>query len=124
MSLRTETSYKAGKNVKDKWGENLFKQYDVEILSNTVTLLLYEQPVQLGGHHFRVIRCLNEGGHQTAITTTNADITITQTASKIFCRWSRENIFKYLIADYDFDKMMEYGTQSIDENKKDWAIGS
>lgn len=26
--------------------------------------------------------------------------------------------FKYLIADYDFDKMVEYGTQSIDENKK------
>jgi hypothetical protein len=106
------------KNVKDKWQENLFKQYEVQILSNSVTLLLYEQPVQLGGHTFREIRCLNEGGHQTAIITTNADITLTQTASKMFCRWSQENFFKYLIADYDFDKMVQYGTQSIDENKK------
>jgi len=106
------------KNVKDKWEENIFKQYDIQILSNTVTLLLYEQPVQLGGHPFREIRCLNEGGHQTAIITTNADITLTQTASKMFCRWSQENFFKYLIADYDFDKMVQYGTQSIDENKK------
>ena len=109
------------KNVKDKWEENLFKQYDVQILSPAnggITLLLHEQPVQLGGHNFREIRCLNEGGHQTAIITTNADITIIQTASKMFCRWSQENFFKYLIADYDFDKMAEYGTQSIDENKK------
>ena len=36
----------------------------------------------------------------------------------MFCRWSQENFFKYLIADYDFDKMVQYGTQSIDENKK------
>jgi len=106
------------KNVKDKWEENLFKHYDVQILNNTVTLLLCEQQVHLGGHDFREIRCLNEGGHQTAIITTNADITITQTASKMFCRWSQENFFKYLIADYDFDKMAQYGTQSIDENKK------
>lgn len=106
------------KNVKDKWAENFFKQYDVQILGNTVTLLLCEQQVQLGGHHFREIRCLSEGGHQTAIITTNADITITQTAAKMFCRWSQENFFKYLIADYDFDKMVQYGTESIDENKK------
>jgi hypothetical protein len=106
------------KNVKDKWEENLFKQYDVQILNNTVTLLLCEQQVHLGGHDFREIRCLGEGGHQTAIITTNADITITQIASKMFCRWSQENFFKYLIADYDFDKMAQYGTQSVDENKK------
>lgn len=106
------------KNVKDKWEENIFKQYDVQVLNNTVTLLLCEQKVTLGGHHFREIRCLNEGGHQTAIITTNADITITQIASKMFCRWSQENFFKYLISDYDFDKMMQYGTQSIDDTKK------
>jgi len=104
--------------VKDKWEENLFQSHAVTILGNTVTLLLHEQNVELGGHTFREIRCLNEGGHQTAITTTNEDITLAQVASKMFSRWSQENFFKYLIADYDFDKMVQYGSEAIDENKK------
>jgi len=106
------------KNVKDKWEENLFQSHAVTILGNTVTLLLHEQNVELGGHTFREIRCLNEGGHQTAIITTNEDITLAQVASKMFSRWSQENFFKYLIADYDFDKMVQYGSEAIDENKK------
>lgn len=106
------------KNVKDKWEENLFQSHTVTILCNAVTMLLYEKNVELGGHIFREIRCLGEGGHQTAIITTNADITLCEVTEKMFSRWSQENFFKYLIADYDFDKMIEYGTQSIDENKE------
>jgi hypothetical protein len=106
------------KNVKDKWEENLFQSHAVTILGNTITALLYEQNVELGGHTFREIRCLNEGGHQTAIITTNRDITLAQVASKMFSRWSQENFFKYLIADYDFDKMVQYGSETIDENTK------
>jgi len=106
------------KNVKDKWEENLFQSHAVAILGNTVTLLLYEQKVELGGHTFREIRSLNEGGHQSAIITTNEDITLSEVASKMFSRWSQENFFKYLIADYDFDKMLQYGSEAIDENKK------
>ena len=106
------------KNVKDKWEENLFQSHAVTILGNTITALLYEQNVELGGHTFREIRCLNEGGHQTAIITTNEDITLAQVASKMFSRWSQENFFKYLIADYDFDKMVQYGSETIDENTK------
>lgn len=104
--------------MKDKWEENLFQNHAASILGNTVTLLLYEQKVELGGHTFREIRCLNEGGHQTAIITTNEDITLADVASKMFSRWSQENFFKYLIADYDFDKMVQYGSEAIDENKK------
>ena len=106
------------KNVKDKWEENLFQSHTVTILGNTVTMLLYERKVELGGHIFREIRHLGEDGHQTAIITTNPDITISEVASRIFSRWSQENFFKYLISDYDFDKMIQYGTQSIDENKE------
>jgi hypothetical protein len=106
------------KNVKDKWEENLFQSHTVTILGNSVTMLLYEQEVTLGGHTFREIRSLGEGGHQTAIITTNPDITLLEVASKMFSRWSQENFFKYLISDYDFDKMVQYGTQTIDENKE------
>jgi hypothetical protein len=93
------------KNVKDKWEENLFQNHTVNILGNTVTMPLYEKKVELGGH-------------QTAIITTNPDITLCEVAEKMFSRWSQENFFKYLISDFDFDKMIQYGTQSIDENKE------
>ena len=106
------------KNVKDKWEENLFQIYTVIVLGNSVTMPLYEQNVELGGHIFREIRCLGEGGHQTAIITTHPDITLLEVAERMFSRWSQENFFKYLISDYDFDKMIQYGTQTINENKE------
>jgi|GEM_PF-3349181 len=31
----------------------------------------------------------------------------------MFGRWSQENFFRYLIADYDFDKMIEFGVETI-----------
>lgn len=106
------------KNVTDKWDEKLFKPHPIEVIGNTVTVLLYEQQVTLGGHSFREVRSLSESGHQTAIITTNPQITIAQIASKMFSRWSQENFFKYLIADYYFDKMIQYGTETIDETSK------
>ena len=88
------------------------------MIGNSVTVLLCEQQTTLGGHPFREVRSLTESGHQTAITTTNPDITIDQIGSKMFRRWSQENYFKYLIADYNFDKMIQYGTETIDKTRK------
>ena len=31
---------------------------------------------------------------------------------------SQENFFRYMIIDYDFDKMTAYGTETIDENRE------
>lgn len=31
----------------------------------------------------------------------------------MFTRWSQENFFKYMIANFDFDKMIEYGTREL-----------
>ena len=39
-------------------------------------------------------------------------------AGKMFGRWSQENFFRYMIMDYDFDKMTEFGIEDIDENKE------
>ncbi len=35
-------------------------------------------------------------------------INTTETAKTMFARWARENYFKYLIENYDFDKMIRY----------------
>jgi len=105
------------KNVKDKWDESDFKKIDVKVLSNTVSMLICERITVLGGVKFREIRRLN-GKHQTAIITTNWVIGTTIAAGKMFGRWGQENFFRYLVMDYDFDKMITYGTETIDEHKE------
>ena len=106
------------KNVKDTWPEESFKTKDVQVLEQTVTMRLCEKETILGGVALREIRRLTESGHQTAIITTNRVISIEVAAGRMFGRWSQENFFRYMIMDYDFDKMIEFGTETIDENKE------
>lgn len=106
------------KNVKDTWPEQSFKATVVQVLEQTITMQLCEQETVLGGVSLREIRRLTDGGHQTAIITTNRMISIQIAAGRMFGRWSQENFFRYMIMDYDFDKMIEFGIQPIDENKE------
>ncbi len=105
------------KNVKDVWDEKLFKHTDVQVLGKTVSMLLCEQKVVLDGANFREIRRLSEGGHQTSIITTHPYLLKEEISGKMFGRWSQENFFRYMIQDYDIDHLIEYGTETIDENK-------
>jgi hypothetical protein len=106
------------KNVKDKWPEEDFKSYDTQVINNKITILLCEKPVELGGHPFREVRKLSEGGHQTSIITTDQTLSLNQTAGAMFSRWSQENYFRYMIAEFNFDKMVQYGVETIDENTR------
>jgi hypothetical protein len=106
------------KNVKDIWPEQLFKSTDVKVLDQVVTMQICEQSTTLGGIPFREIRRLTGSGHQTAIITNNTLISMETAAGRMFGRWSQENFFRYMIMDYDFDKMIEFGTEAIDENKE------
>lgn len=105
------------KNVKDLWGEELFEPIETQVIGNNVTMLLYEQKIVLDESSFREVRYLGEGGHQTSIITTHPSISMQQIAGQMFSRWSQENFFRYMIADYDFDKIAEFGTETIDENR-------
>lgn len=102
------------KNVKDLWAENSFQKTTTK---DGVTVLLCEQEVSLNNHTFREIRKQSTTSHQTAIITTHPTLKMEDTAEKMFNRWSQENFFKYMIADYDFDKMIEYGIEDIDPEK-------
>lgn len=106
------------KNVKDQWPEEWFTTSDVKVLEQTVTMQICEQETVLNAVNFREIRRLTESGHQTAIITNNPVISKEVAAGRMFGRWSQENFFRYMIIDYDFDKMIEFGTQAIDENKE------
>jgi len=106
------------KNVKDKWPEQSFKGMNVKVLDQTIPMQLCEQQTVLGGVTFREIRRLSDSGHQTAIITTHPTISLEVVAGRMFGRWSQENFFRYMIIDYDFDKMIQFGTEAIDETKE------
>jgi hypothetical protein len=106
------------KNVRDIWPENSFESIDVTVLDLTVKMQVCEREVTLGGMVLREIRRLTGNGHQTSIITNNRFINTAIAAGRMFGRWSQENFFRYMIMDYDFDKMIEYGIQPLDEKKE------
>ena len=106
------------KNVKDIWDEKLFETIEIQENGTKKTIRICEQETLIDGLSLREIRVLTGTGHQTAIVTTNKVITAREVALNMFSRWGQENYFKYMIANYDFDKMISYGVETIDENKE------
>ncbi|MDP2423489.1 MAG: hypothetical protein U1C46_06850 [Bacteroidales bacterium] len=106
------------KNVKDKWPDDCFKSFAVTVLQQTVNMQLCEQGTSLGGYWFREIRRQGETGHQTSIITTHPTLESNFIAGRMFGRWSQENFFRYLIEDYDFDKMVSFGIEPVDPEKE------
>ena len=103
------------KNVADRWDDSLFYNIETQINNTNVTMQLCEMGTQLDGHWFREIRRLSENRHQTSIITTHPSLQMQTTAVKMFARWTQENFFKYMIANFDFDRMIEYGTEPVDQ---------
>ncbi len=106
------------KFVKDKWEGITFKSHEVQVLQSKTTMLLCEQETSIENHAFREIRRLGSNDHQTSILTTHPSLAMEIIAGKMFGRWIQENFFRYLIADYDFDKLIQYEVKAIDENKE------
>lgn len=102
------------KNVKDTWNKERFESVDVRVMGQQINMDLCEQKTELGGYVFREVRRHSTNGHQTAIITNNPEIKTKEVAGRMFARWSQENFFRYLIQDYDFDKMISYGIETID----------
>jgi hypothetical protein len=101
------------KNVKDKWGDDSFVSSDIQMYNNTITMRLCEMGSLIQGHWFREIRKRAESGHQTAIITTHPELNMEQVAGKMFSRWGQENFFKYMAENFDFDRMIQYGTEPL-----------
>jgi hypothetical protein len=107
------------KNVKDKWDLKDFTEMELlDQLNNRKTMRLGEKSIELNGNKFREIRCLASREHQTAMITTHPTLSIGTTALTLFNRWQQENFFKYMLADYSLDHLVEYGTEPIDLESK------
>ncbi|NWJ98932.1 MAG: hypothetical protein HXX20_24595, partial [Chloroflexi bacterium] len=103
------------KNVTDRWDETLFHDVEAQVFNTNATMQLCEMGTQINGIWFREVRKLSQDGHQTSIIATHPTLNLQTIAVKMFSRWTQENFFKYMIADFDFDKMVEYGTESVNQ---------
>jgi len=100
------------KHVKDKWSESSFSKHDVAVIGKQQKMMLGECQLELDGLVMREIRKLSDSGHQTSVLTTNRQITTAQVGGRMFSRWSQENFFRYMVQDYDLDRMVEYGVDN------------
>ena len=105
------------KNVTDLWEEESFKQMEIPSFHQNVTMRICEREIVLADYPFREIRCLSDNGHQTSIMSTNKVLTTPLIASNMFSRWNQENFFRYMIQDFDFDKVIEYGYEAENQMK-------
>jgi len=106
------------KFVKDKWEHTDFTSYEILDNGNKSTMDICEKPLTRDTKTYREIRKLGSSGHQTSIITTHPTMKILHIALYMFNRWTQENFFKYMMANYNFDQIIEYGTESIDPELK------
>ena len=99
----------------DDWALEEFTA-QVVTLSNgeKTTLQLAERGTRLSnGLWVREVRKLNQGGHQTAVISTNYKLEFISLAVKMFARWAQENYFKYAREHFSLDRLAGYCTQEI-----------
>jgi len=106
------------KFVKDKWEQTDFMPYEIMDNGNSSTMYICEKPLPRDLKIYREIRKLGSSGHQTAIITTHPTMKTLYIAKYMFNRWTQENFFKYMIANYSFDHIIEYGTEKLEPDLK------
>ena len=109
------------KYVTDSYPTQSFQNTTINLMENQVDMLLCEHGIKLNKHPtwYREVRKLNKDSeHQTAILTNHPKLSKEQIAQRMFSRWTQENFFKYLISDYDFDKIISFGVEAVDAEKQ------
>lgn len=62
----------------------------------------------------REIRVIREDGRQTSVLVGNSKAPALEMCAALFGRWAaQENVFKYLLAEYDLDGTVEYGDEPL-----------
>jgi len=105
---------------KGDWPGEEFTVQRVQLAGGqTVTMKLAERGTQLSNKLWvREIRKLTDNGHQTALLTTNFQVSMGPLAVSLFARWSQENFFRYMRQHYSLDRLVEYGTELIPASVK------
>ena len=114
------------KNVKDKWEQDDFTEYEtIDEDGTKEKLKLSEKIITLKNNDkanpievvCREIRKLSKSGHQTSILTTNFTLGIVAVGLYMFARWCQENFFKYMSENFDIDGLVSYQKETISDTK-------
>jgi transposase len=103
------------------------RTYEYAPAEAAVEIPVYEAIAESGSHRgaprkvntgrkvaVREIRVIRPDGGQTAVLVSQKDLPATEACAVLFGRWgAQENMFKYLLAEYDLDATVEYGQEAI-----------
>jgi len=106
------------KSVSDSWDEKQFKPLETTVIEQKITMEICEKETTIGGVNIREIRRLSDSGHQTSIITTNKMVDTATVSGKMFSRWAQENFFRYALADFDLDRLAQYGVEEVNPKQK------
>jgi hypothetical protein len=104
----------------EDWSPDEFQSHQVRLVSGEqVEMRLAERGVFLAGKVWlREIRRLNQSGQQTSILSTDYLTDSASLAAAMFARWSQENFFRYMRAEYGLDRLIEYGVENIPDDTR------
>jgi hypothetical protein len=108
-------SYAKRCKATEDWPVEEFVQKTVKLINGEeVTLWVAERGVCLSnGLWVRELRHREEGGHQTAILSTDFIDSLEKVAAALFARWCQENYFRYMMEHFALDRFVQYGAEPI-----------
>lgn len=105
---------------KGSWEEWEFVEQEV-VLAHGVKawMKLAERGTRLrNGFWVREIRKMSDSGHQVSVVCTNYRFCVALAGGHMFSRWSQENYFKYMLENFDLDRLAGYKLEPADETRK------
>ena len=110
-------TYRKGKQ--STWQQRFFHEVSEVVDGRKVVYRLAERRVKLSnGLRVREVRRLADDGHQTAVITTNPDLSTFEVAHRMFSRWRQENFFRYMQHEFDLDHMCTYDVEAADATRR------
>jgi len=109
-------TYRKGKQ--SRWQARFFAPVNGTVDGRQVTYQLAERRVKLSnGLEVREVRRLTEDGHQTAVITTNEELSLFEVAQHMFGRWRQENYFRYMRQEFLLDHLCTYTVEPADPKR-------
>ena len=95
------------KGEQSRWQKRFFSPLTRTVDGRKVVYQLAERQVKLNnGLSVREVRRLTDDGHQTAVITTNARLSMFQIAHRMFSRWRQENFFRYMRHEFALEQQI------------------
>jgi hypothetical protein len=107
------------KGQQSRWQRRFFSSVKGTVGGESLDYCLAEREVRLSnGLRVREIRRLTDGGHQTAVITTNESLPLLAVAHRMFSRWRQENFFRYMRHEFALDHLCTHKVEPADPSRE------